>query len=431
MPYNSEHSCRLRDPDDFQADSFRRTSRESDGKQFFVIMGRLQGEDTMTEQAYRYPKDTWTEAEARKHCKEHDGIAFEPASEGENSESLLDEECCGGSNQQDTEKKQMIKVYPKEYGMKYSYVLQAFMETPWAILPHKLAILEEIVARHISGEKLDAEEVQTRIHGARRPADRRMGSVAVLPLFGTIFPRANLLTDVSGATSAERFGAQFAELIQDPDVSAIVLDVDSPGGQANGIDEVSRQIFEARGKKPIVAVANYLMASAAYYIGTAADEVVVTPSGEVGSIGAFSVHEDISAALEQKGIKVSLISEGKYKVEGNPYQPLTVEARAAIQVRVSEVYDAFIKSVARNRGIKPAAVRNGYGEGRLVGSRQAVEMGMADRMGTLEETIDRLLRDSPSMPSSNESALTEDEQREVQSLSERVDKILGKEQHNA
>ncbi len=204
-----------------------------------------------------------------------------------------------------------------------------------------------------------------------------------------------------------------------------------PGGQASGIDEVSSQIFEARGKKPIVAVANHMMASAAYYIGTAADEIVVTPSGEVGSIGAFSVHEDISAALEQKGIKVSLISAGKYKTEGNPYQPLTVEARAAMQVRVSEVYDAFIRSVARNRGVKPAMVRNGFGEGRLVNARQAIELGMADRIGTLDETIDRLLRDSLSMPSSNESALTEDEQREAQSLRERVDNILGKEKSHA
>src|SRR3990170_2375453 len=101
--------------------------------------------------------------------------------------------------------------------MKYSYILHAFVETPWAILPYKLAILEEIVARHVSGEKLDAEEVQSRIHGARRPADRRVGSVAVMPLFGTIFPRANLMTDISGATSAERFGTQFSELVRDPE----------------------------------------------------------------------------------------------------------------------------------------------------------------------------------------------------------------------
>jgi len=283
--------------------------------------------------------------------------------------------------------------------MKNSYVLQAFVETPWAILPQKLAQLEEIVARHVAGEKLEAEEIQARIHGAQRPPDRRVNAVAVLPLFGTIFPRANMMTDMSGATSAERFGAQFAELVQDPEISAIVLDVDSPGGQVGGIDELSRQIFEARGTKPIVAVANHTMASAAYWIGTAADELIITPSGEVGSIGVFAVHRDMSAAMEKEGIKFSFIKEGKYKTEGNPYEPLAEEARAAIQTRVSEIYDTFAEAVARNRGVNPAIVRNGFGEGRMVGASQAVKMGMADRVGTLDETIRRLFNQQlPSAP---------------------------------
>ena len=275
--------------------------------------------------------------------------------------------------------------------MKRSLLLQAFIETPWAILPSKLILLEEIVARHVSGEKLNAEEVQAAIHGAQRPADRQVNSVAVLPLFGTIFPRANMMTDMSGATSAERFGAQFSELLKDPTVSAIVLDVNSPGGQIGGVEELSKTIFEARGKKPIVAVANHSMASAAYWIGSAADELVVTPSGKVGSVGVFAVHQDISAALDMEGVKTTLISEGKYKVEGNPYEPLSEEARATIQASVSEAYDSFVEALARNRGVNPANVRSGFGEGRMVGARQAVKMGMADRVGTLEEIISELL----------------------------------------
>jgi signal peptide peptidase SppA len=266
--------------------------------------------------------------------------------------------------------------------------------------------------------------------------------VAVLPLFGTIFPRANLMTDVSGATSAERFGNQLTDLISDPEIGAIVLDVDSPGGQVGGIDEVSRLIYDARGKKPIVAVANHLMASAAYWIGTAADEIVITPSGEVGSIGVFSVHKDISEALKQEGIKVTLISEGKFKVEGNPYEPLAEEARGAIQTRVSDYYDAFVKAVARNRGVKTGYVRNGFGEGRVVGAGQAIELDMADRIGTLNETIIRLLDpdlvmqalDHVSQPEARTSSapeLSDDEEREAQSLREQVTQILRKEHQNA
>lgn len=304
---------------------------------------------------------------------------------------------------------------------KRSYVLQAFVETPWAILPRQLIILQEIVVMHVSGEKLDAEEVQTRIHGAVRPQNRRVSAVAVLPLFGTIFPRANLMTQMSGATSAELFGKQFAELVRDPEITAIVLDVDSPGGTVDGIEELSKQIFDARGQKPIVAVADHLMASAAYWIGTAADEVVVSPSSEVGSIGVFAVHEDVSKALDQEGIKVSLISQGKYKVEGNPFEPLSEAARSAIHTRVGDYYDAFIDSVARNRGVKSADVRGGFGEGRVVGARQAVALGMADRVGTLEETVDQLLnRNIPAGATSSKSLQPDDMAHEAQRLRDYV-----------
>ena len=275
-----------------------------------------------------------------------------------------------------------------------TYVLQAFMETPWAILPSKLAMLEEIVARHVAGEKLSAEDIQARVNGAVPPQNTKVNSVAVMRVFGTIAPRTNMLTDISGGTTAETLGKQFTDLVNDPQVSAIVLDVNSPGGQVGGIEELSKKIFDARGTKPIVAVANHLMASAAYWIGTAADEIVVTPSGEVGSIGVFAAHQDISQQLEKDGIKVSLIKAGKYKAEANPYEPLSEEARAAIQENVSDIYSSFVDAVARNRGVKSAAVRTGFGEGRVVSAKQAVELGMADRIGTLDEVINQLLNNS-------------------------------------
>jgi signal peptide peptidase SppA len=292
--------------------------------------------------------------------------------------------------------------------MKSIHLSRAALE-PWAILPQQMTVLVEIVTRHFAGEKLSAEEVQTRIHGARRPSERSAGAVAVLPLFGTIFPRANLMTDVSGATSAEIFGKRFDELVNDATVGAIVLDIDSPGGQVSGVEELSKKIYDARGSKPIVAVANHTMASAAYWIGTAADEVVATPSAEVGSIGVFALHEDVSAALEKDGVKISLISEGKFKTEGNPYEPLNEESRAAIQARVAEHYDAFVRAVARNRGVKVSDVRGGFGEGRVVGARQAVSLGMADRVGTLDETIARLQRGKQSAVSGQRSAASQEQ----------------------
>lgn len=330
-----------------------------------------------------------------------------------------------------------------------SYILQAFCEYPWAILPQKLTVLEEIVQRHIDGEKLTAEEVATRIHGATRPQNRNMGEVgitrmvAILPLFGTIFPRANMMTDVSGATSAERFGAEFSALVNDPDIGAIVLDINSPGGQVNGIAEVANRIFEARGKKPIVAVANHLMASAAYWIGSAADEIVATPDADVGSVGVFAVHQDMSKALEQDGVKITIIKEGKYKTEGNPYEPLSEDALANIQARVSDSYDGFVHALARHRGVKPDDVRNGYGEGRVVGAQQAIRLGMADRIETFDQTVTRLLNQmrgasaspqgrsaetvnlTPNADSSDHAAA--ELERKAQSLRNRVNQILKKE----
>lgn len=271
------------------------------------------------------------------------------------------------------------------------HVLNAFLRTPWAILPEQLAVLEEIVLRHVAGEKLSAEEIHARTAGAARPAEARRGAVAVLPVFGTIVPRADLLTEVSGATSAERLGRRFDELMQDPQVDAVVLDVNSPGGQVWGVQELSQQIFEARGAKPVIAVAQHLMASAAYWIGSAADEIVMTPSAEAGAIGVFAVHQDLSVQLANRGIRTSLISAGRYKVEGNPFEPLGEEARAAIQASVNENYAAFVGSVARNRGVGAEQVRAGFGEGRLVSARQAVEMGMADRIGSVDQVVRELL----------------------------------------
>lgn len=275
--------------------------------------------------------------------------------------------------------------------MRSIHLSRAAME-PWLILPEQLAVISEIVARYFSGEKFSAEEVELRTNGGKRPAERIAGDVAVLPLFGTIFPRANLFTDVSGATSAEMFGKRFDALMKDPEIGAIVLDVDSPGGQAPGIEELGQKIYQARGRKPIVAVANHLMASAAYWIGTAADEVVATPSAEVGSVGAYAIHEDLSAAMEKEGVKVSVFKAGRYKAELNPYEPLSDEARTRVQEMLDEVHGQFVAAVAKHRGESEDRVRSDFGEGRLVSSRKAVELGMADRVATLEEVVEGLRR---------------------------------------
>lgn len=262
------------------------------------------------------------------------------------------------------------------------------LNTPWAILPEKLHAIMAMLYRHEAGVRLSAEEIQA-VTKPGRPSSIS-GGIQVLPLFGTIAPRANVMTEMSGGTSAEMFGKAFRAAIADPNIGAVVIDVDSPGGAVQGIDELANEIYRARGTKPIVAVANHLAASAAYWIATAADELVVSPSGEVGSIGVFAAHDDVSKAQENIGVKTTLVSAGKYKTEGNPYEPLTDESRASIQKRVDEYYGMFTAAVARARGVPVSNVQNGFGEGRVVGAKEAVRLGMADRIGTLDDTIARL-----------------------------------------
>jgi ClpP class serine protease len=131
--------------------------------------------------------------------------------------------------------------------------------------------------------------------------------------------------------------------------------------------------------------------AAAYWIASAADELVVTPSGQVGSIGVFAAHEDISKAAEMQGVKVTLISAGQYKTEGNPFEPLSAEARAAMQKDVNTFGDMFVNAVARNRGVGAYSVKAGFGQGRMVMAQDAVKASMADRVATLDETLARLL----------------------------------------
>jgi signal peptide peptidase SppA len=255
----------------------------------------------------------------------------------------------------------------------------SLVERPWAILP---SVLYGMVDRMKAGT--------IGVAGPMPTASRR-GTVAVLPVYGTITQKGGGLLDslMGSGTSTERFGAMFSQVMADDTVKAVVLDVDSPGGSVFGVPELADTIFKARGSKPIIAVANSLAASAAYWLASQADQIIVSPSSEVGSIGVYALHEDISKMAEDMGVKVTLISAGQYKTEGNEFEPLSDEARTAIQSRVDDYYGMFVKAVARGRGVSETAVRGGFGEGRVVGAVEAVKLGMADKVGTLADTLKR------------------------------------------
>lgn len=280
--------------------------------------------------------------------------------------------------------------------MKYHRIIQAALETPWAILPAKLAQIQVFLQRKARGEDIPADEVRAAVGDEQRAgaAVQRFGSVAVVPVLGTIAHRMEAFNSISspGGTSTNLLANRLRQAVADPQVSAVVLDVDSPGGAVAGVPEVADLIAELKQSKRIVAVANDMAASAAYWIAAAASEFVVTPSGQVGSIGVFMMHQDLSQMAEREGVKTTFIHAGPHKVEGNAFEPLSAEARAALQAKVDGYYDMFVKAVARGRGVPPATVRDKFGGGRMLLAKDALAAGMVDRVETMDAVLERLVR---------------------------------------
>ena len=275
--------------------------------------------------------------------------------------------------------------------MRYKRLLQAFYQTTWAILPEKLLEIRSFLHMKVHGADVSREAVDAIIAARREDSGVQMsGRVAVLPMFGTFVHRASDIDESSGLLSTEGLGVLYDALLADKAVKAIVLVFDSPGGSVFGLEELAKKIFNGRDQKRTWALADPMAASAAYYLASQAEQVYVTPSGQVGSIGTITAHEDLSAMLEQLGVKVSLITAGKYKGEGNPYGPLDDDARASLQDTVNQYYGQFVAAVARGRGVSEATVRGGYGQGRMLTAKDAKAAGMVDGIATLEQLLNRL-----------------------------------------
>lgn len=280
---------------------------------------------------------------------------------------------------------------------------------PWALAPESMEMLASAIRSGVVFELPSAE--------IERQAEVRHNQTAVIPLRGVLTPDGGgllgLLLGLGGGV--RQFQADLKSALTDNSIDRIVLNVDSPGGVVAHMPETAKLIREGNQVKPIVAVANTLAASAAYWLAAQAGELVVTPSGEVGSIGAFLTHVDRSGALEDAGLDVTLIAAGRYKTEGNQYEPLSDDGAAARQAKVDAVYDSFVRDVAEGRGVSASRVRSGYGEGRSLLAEDALEAGMVDRIDTLENVLgDQPLDDQePDEPDQDEVDEDEDDHAEA------------------
>jgi ClpP class serine protease len=268
--------------------------------------------------------------------------------------------------------------------------LDAALGTSWAIEPYALEQLLTIAAREheVTPETLEKYRLEAM---DRAEMMERRGSVAVLNVIGPLFRRANLFTEFSGATSYDVLRRDLQVALESRDITSVLLNVDSPGGQANGCGELAKAIFEA--SKPVVAYVGGTAASGGYWLASAASEIVIDDSAALGSIGVIIGLTDRSAAEKATGVRRwDFVSSQSPLKRGDPDTP---EGAGEYQRMADDMADVFLAAVARHRGTTPETVASDFGRGGVLVGTRALEAGMADRIGTFEETLDRLSKREP------------------------------------
>ncbi len=208
---------------------------------------------------------------------------------------------------------------------------------------------------------------------------------AVIPVHGSLLNRYNFASP--WATGYNAIRSMMNAALADPDVTRIVLDVNSPGGQAAGCFELCEDIRAARAVKPVHAVVDAGAFSAAYAIASAATDITVTPSGEVGSIGVVSMHMNLGPLLEQVGVDISFIFAGKHKVDGNPFEALPDDVRANIQADVDRFYGRFVATVAAGRDGKITEQGARDTEAACFDAQTAMTLGLVDSIKSADAAL--------------------------------------------
>lgn len=266
------------------------------------------------------------------------------------------------------------------------------LTAPWAIEPAKLLEIQAIYATHLRGDKIDIAAVEAKLGrplANEQKAYAIQDGVAILPIEGVIAKRANLFSQISGGVSTELVGRDFKSALADPAVHSIILAIDSPGGTVDGT--ISLADLVATSTKPVVTLASGTMASAAYWIGSAASSAYITDATTiVGSIGVVATHTDVSKAQAARGVKTTEIAAGKYKRIASSYEPLTKEGRQTIQDQVDYTYALFVDAVAKQRGVSTDKVLSDMADGRIFIGQQAIDAGLVDGVSTLDALVQQL-----------------------------------------
>ena len=247
--------------------------------------------------------------------------------------------------------------------------------------------LEVILA--VLGPRIGLSENGTPIPSpATRSPPQTSSGIVVLPICGTLVRRTVGLEAASGLTSYQDISAQLDAAIADPDVAAIVLDIDSPGGESGGVFDLADRVRAAARVKPVWALANDMAYSAAYAIGSAASRFFVTRTGGVGSIGVIAMHADQSVRDAKEGVRYTTVFAGARKNDLNPHEPISDEAHAFLQSEVDRIYGLFIETVSSNRNLSNEAVK--ATEAGVFFGHEAVTAGLADAVGNFDDVLDEI-----------------------------------------
>jgi signal peptide peptidase SppA len=277
--------------------------------------------------------------------------------------------------------------------MKYPLVLAEFYSQRWALLPDWYANIERILLERSAGQPLDDDTraaLSAKSYGGE--VARQADKVALLQVYGTIVPRADMFSEMSALSSHQGIAQMLRTAADDESVREIIVDFDSPGGAVSGIDVSVEAMRYAASKKPVTVVTEGLLASAAYWIGAQATRIVAAPTAGVGSISIIAEHHDITEAQKQLGVKTTVLTTGKWKALGHPTEPLTDEGKDKLMSELLEVHDLFVADIAQGRGVAADSAQNRWADGSVWIGQRALESGLVDEIGTLQSVMDSMTK---------------------------------------
>ncbi len=269
--------------------------------------------------------------------------------------------------------------------------LNQISDTPMAMRPEALrALAAHIISLEMFEEppELEGQIIEERpmVEEAKVPRLPKVkGAIAIIPVNGAIAQHRG--SDYWGGVFSEELVVEIGRMVEMPNIGAIVLSFDSPGGIVYGIPEAAGAIREMTQAKPIYGYVKAEAASATYWLASNTTKLFAQPSSQAGSIGVWTMHVDASKMFEEVGWDITLISAGKFKVEGHPFGPLGKEATAEFQTSVDRYYEDFLSGVAAGRNVSKGTVKNDFGEGRMLDAPRAKAAGMIDGIATLDELL--------------------------------------------